>query len=73
MVKVIAAAHERFNGIRQVAPVCTPPNTFLLGPTPVQMSNVTWIGSPSWALQKQLNRSRCRLGSGLGWARGTQT
>ena len=24
-----------------------------------------------WALQKRLNRSRCRLGWGLGWAQGT--
>jgi len=28
----MAAAHEQFNGIRQVAPVCTPPNTCFLGP-----------------------------------------
>jgi len=28
----IAAAHGRFDGIRQVAPVCTPPNTCFLGP-----------------------------------------
>jgi len=29
----IAAAHGQFNGIRQVAPVCTPPNICFLGPT----------------------------------------
>ena len=28
----IAAAHGRFNGIRQVAPVCIPPNNASLGP-----------------------------------------
>jgi len=27
----IVAAHERYNSIRQVAPVCTPPNTCSLG------------------------------------------
>ena len=27
--------------------------------------------SRSWALKKPLNRSRCRLGCGLGWAQGT--
>jgi len=29
----IAAARGRFSSIRQVAPVCTPPNTWFLGPT----------------------------------------
>jgi len=28
----IAAAHARFRGILQVAPVCTPPNNASLGP-----------------------------------------
>jgi len=28
----IATAHERFSGIHQVAPVCTPPNNAFLGP-----------------------------------------
>jgi len=27
--------------------------------------------SRSWALQKRLNRSRCRLACGLGWDQGT--
>jgi len=31
----IAAAHEQFSGIRQVAPVRTSPNTCFLGPTRV--------------------------------------
>ena len=31
--------HGRFNGIRQVVPVCTPPNTCFLGPTRVHNPN----------------------------------
>jgi len=35
----IAAAYGQFNGIRQVAPVCTPPNTWSLRPTRVLNPN----------------------------------
>jgi len=35
----VAAAHGRFNRIRQVAPVCTPPKACFLGPTRVQIPN----------------------------------
>jgi len=41
----IAATHERFSGIRQVAPVCTPPNTCFREPTGVQIPNGISIGS----------------------------
>ena len=41
----IAAAHGRFSGIRQVAPVCTRANTCFLGPTQVQVSNDISISS----------------------------
>jgi len=41
----IAAAHGLFSGIRQMAPVCTPPNIFILGPTPVQIPTGISIGS----------------------------
>jgi len=55
----IADAHGRFNGIRQVAPLCTPPNTCFLGPTRVQMPNGISIGS---AVFEQLTAdSRCTL------------
>jgi len=36
---------DGFGGIRQVAPVCTPPNTCLLGPTRVPIPNDISIGS----------------------------
>jgi len=42
---LIAAAHGRFNGIRQVVPLCTPPNSCFLRPTRVQIRNGIWIGS----------------------------
>jgi len=45
----IAAAHGRLNGIRQVAPLCTPPNTCFLGPTRVQIPNGILIGSAVFA------------------------
>ena len=45
----VAAAHGRFDGIRQVAPVCTPSNTCILGPTRVQIANGITIGSGVFA------------------------
>jgi len=45
----IAAAHGRFSGIRQVSPVCNPPNTCFLGPTRVQILNGISIGSAVFA------------------------
>jgi len=36
---------QRFNGIPQVAPVCTPPNTFFLGPTRIVNPHGISIGS----------------------------
>jgi len=41
----VVAAHGRFTGIRQVAPVCTPPNTCFLWLTRVQIPNGISIGS----------------------------
>jgi len=35
----IAATHGWFSGIRQVVPVCSPPNTHFLGSTQVQIPN----------------------------------
>jgi len=35
----IAAAHGRFSGIRQVAPVCTLPDTCFLGPNQIHNPN----------------------------------
>ena len=40
-----AAAHGLFNGIRQVAPMCTPCNTCFLGPTRVHNPDDISIGS----------------------------
>jgi len=45
----IAAAHRRFNGIRQVAQLCTPPNTCFIGPTRFQTPNTISIGSAVFA------------------------
>ena len=45
----IAAAHGRFNGIRQLAPVCTPPNACFPGPTWVLNPNGISIGSAVFA------------------------
>ena len=45
----IATTHGRFNGIRQVAPVCTIPNTCFLGPTQVQIPNGISISSAVFA------------------------
>jgi len=45
----IAAAHGRFNGIRQVAPVCTLSNTCFHGPTRVQILNSVLISSAIFA------------------------
>jgi len=45
----IAAAHRRFSDIRQVAAVCTPPNTCFLGPTRVHDPNGISIGSAVFA------------------------
>jgi len=47
----IAAAHRRFNGISQMAPVCTTPNTCrcFVGPTLVQIPNGMSIGSAVFA------------------------
>jgi len=45
----IAAAHGRFNGIRQVAPVCIPPNIRFLGPTRIQSPNGISNGSAVFA------------------------
>ena len=39
------AAYGRFNGIRQVAPLRTPPNTCFLGPSQVHSPNSISIGS----------------------------
>ena len=41
--------HGRFSGIRQVAPVCTPPNTCFLGPTGVHNPNGILISSAIFA------------------------
>ena len=58
----IAAAHGRFNGIRQVAQVCTPPNTCLIGPPGFQIPNAISIGSAVFA---QLTAySQCLLHNG---------
>jgi len=51
----IAAAHGRFSGIRQVAPVRNPPNICFLGPTRVQIPNCISIGS---AVFSQLTAER---------------
>ena len=40
----IAVVHIRFSGIRQVAPVCTPSNTWFLGPTQVLNPNGISVG-----------------------------
>jgi len=45
----MTATHGQFNGIRQVAPVCTPPNTCFLGTTIVQIPNGISIGSAFFA------------------------
>jgi len=46
----MAAAHGKFNGIRQVAPACTPPNTCFLEPNSVQIPNgIISIGSAVFA------------------------
>jgi len=45
----IAAAHGRSNRIRQVALMCTPSNTWLLGPTRVHIPNGISIGSAVFA------------------------
>ena len=45
----IAAAHGQFSGIRQVAPVCTPPNRCFFGPTQVQIPNGISISSAVFA------------------------
>ena len=45
----IAAAHERFSGIRQLAPVCTLPYTCFHGPTRVQIPNGILTGSAVFA------------------------
>ena len=41
----IATAHGRFIGIRQMAPVCTPPNARFLGPTRLHIPNGISIAS----------------------------
>jgi len=43
------AAYRRFSCIRQVVPVCTPPNTCFLWPTRVHIQNATSIGSATLA------------------------
>jgi len=45
----IAAAHVRFNRIRQVAPMCTPSNMCFLVPTRVHTPNGISIGSAVFA------------------------
>jgi len=45
----VAAAHGRFIGIRQVAPVCTPPNTCFPEPTRVHNPNGISIGRAVFA------------------------
>jgi len=45
----IASANVRSSGIHQVAPVRTPPNTCLLGPTRVRIANGISIGSAVFA------------------------
>jgi len=45
----IATTHGRLNGIRQVAPVYTLPNTCFLGPTQVQIPNGISISSVVFA------------------------
>jgi len=45
----ISATNERFSGIRQVALLCTPPNTCFLGPTWVQIPNDISVGSAVFA------------------------
>jgi len=45
----IAAAHGRFSGIRQMAPICTQPNTWFLGLTRVQIPNDIALGSAVFA------------------------
>jgi len=49
----IADAHVRFTGIRQMAPVCTPPNTCFLGPIRVQIPNGISVGSTVFARLKE--------------------
>jgi len=41
----ITAAHERYNGIRQVAPMCTTSNTCFPGPVRIQNPNGISNGS----------------------------
>jgi len=45
----IAAAHERFTCVHQVAPMCTPSNTCFRGPTGVHIANGISIGSAVFA------------------------
>jgi len=45
----IATAYGRFNGISQVAPVCTPPKTCFLGPIRFLNPNGISIGSAAFA------------------------
>jgi len=45
----IAVVYDRFTGIRQAAPVCTPPRTCFLGPTRVHSPNDILIGSVIFA------------------------
>ena len=60
MTKVrIAAAHGRLSCIRQVAPVCTPPNTSFLGFTRVHQPNGITIGAAIFAqLTAEYRRAR---------------
>jgi len=60
----IAAAHGRFNGIRQVALVCTLPNTCFAGSTRVQLQNSISIGSAipaglTTVTDRPTDRGRC--------------
>jgi len=47
--KVVKVICRRFSGIRQGAPVCTPPNTWLLWPTRVHNPNGISTGSAIFA------------------------
>jgi len=54
----VAAAHGRFSGIRQVAPMCTLTEYMLLWPTGVQIPNGISVGS---AFLHSLRQSRYTL------------
>jgi len=58
----IAAAHERFDVIRQVAIVCSSLNTCFLGPTRVHNPNGIWSVQPilQGSLLRQTDRQTDR-------------